>query len=130
MLFQGIALGVMILWFIRSMRSTRKESSFKIREAELKKKPVSGGPSLADAKIKINRPLQLGGIQINAPAHQILGIQAQASESEIQRAYREKMKQYHPDVVGRPGSREWQDAQKIAEAIIRAKDEMMKQRRT
>ena len=28
------------------------------------------------------------------------------------------MKRYHPDLVGPPGSREWKDAQKIAEEIL------------
>jgi len=40
------------------------------------------------------------------------------------------MKRYHPDLVGRPGTREWNDAQKIAEAINRAKEEMLAKRRS
>jgi hypothetical protein len=39
------------------------------------------------------------------------------------------MKRYHPDLVGRPGSREWKDAQRIAEAINRAKEELAPRRR-
>lgn len=36
------------------------------------------------------------------------------------------MKRYHPDHVGRLGTREWKDAQKFAEALIRAKEAMTK----
>jgi DnaJ-domain-containing protein 1 len=48
-----------------------------------------------------------------------------AIEVQIQSAYRELMKRYHPDRVGRPGTREWQDAQGIAEAINRAKRDLL-----
>jgi curved DNA-binding protein CbpA len=70
-------------------------------------------------------PLRLPGITLDAPANEILGVSPLATRAEIQRAYRERMKIYHPDLIGRPGSREWQDAQKIAEAINRAKEEML-----
>ncbi len=35
------------------------------------------------------------------------------------------MKRYHPDKIGPAGSREWKDAQRIADAIIKAKEEMI-----
>lgn len=67
---------------------------------------------------------------MNAAAHEILGISPSASVEEVQKAYRELMKRYHPDKVGRPGTREWSDAQKIAEAINHARDTMLKSRKT
>jgi hypothetical protein len=39
------------------------------------------------------------------------------------------MKRYHPDVVGRPGTREWKDAQKIAESLTAARDSLLKNRK-
>lgn len=110
---------------------TRKsESSFRIREAELRKgtgaRRDPALDQLAQAKRKPKAaPLLLEGIQTDGPAHEILGVARSASAEEIQKAYRERMKRYHPDIVGRPGSREWHDAQKIAEALNRAKAEML-----
>jgi DnaJ-class molecular chaperone len=74
-------------------------------------------------------PLLLSGISLDGPAHEILGVKVNATNSEVQKAWRDLMKRYHPDKVGRPGSREWSDAQRIAEAINQAKDEMTQRRR-
>jgi DnaJ-class molecular chaperone len=74
---------------------------------------------------KRQSPLQLSGIRIDGAPHEILGVQAKASEAEVQSAYRELMKLYHPDKVGRPGTREWNDAQKIAEALNTARKSMI-----
>lgn len=70
--------------------------------------------------------LQLGGIKTDGPPHEILGVQPDANLTEIQKAYRDKIKIYHPDRVGRPDSQAWKDAQKIAEAINHAKETMIK----
>ncbi len=70
--------------------------------------------------------MRLTGIRIDGAPHEILGVSPQASPEEIQSAYRSLMKRYHPDRVGRPGSREWNDAQQIAEAINRAKELLLK----
>ena len=137
-LMQVAILGVLALIVI--LRSTRKDSSsnFAVREADRERdpkgpaapRPALGGPQAADAgKAERPRPAQLEGIRIDAAPHVILGIAPDASKSEIQKAYRDQMKRYHPDLVGPPGSREWQDAQKIAEAINRAKEEMLKKTR-
>ena len=128
-----IVLIVGILWFL--MRPKDSESRFKVREADLQKEPAhkrgraAASDVLAQAKIKKSQtPLSLPGIRIDGPPHQVLGISPQADEKTIREAYRELMKQYHPDRVGRPGSREWQDAQRIAEALNQAKDELLKKR--
>jgi hypothetical protein len=131
----GIAvLFVGLFWKLRST-GVSQDSGFAVREADLRADKlkgaarVPGGGDLANAKIKQNVPLALEGIRIHGPPHEVLGVAPGADEAQIQKAYREKMKQYHPDKVGRPGTREWQDAQKIAEAINRAKDEMLRRRR-
>jgi DnaJ-class molecular chaperone len=113
----GIALIIIGLVFWFKNKST--DSGFKVREADRVKKPTGEGTG------KRQEPLRLTGFKLNAPAHEILGISPQATSKEIQKAYRDMMKRYHPDKVGRPGSREWNDAQKIAEAINRAKEEML-----
>jgi DnaJ-domain-containing protein 1 len=135
-LFYKVELAVAVLflglaWFFRPKGP---ESNFQVREADLKRPPSSSQSSkdasrLADARMKQAvpaQPLRLEGIRINGAGHEVLGVSMQASAEEVQKAYRNLMKQYHPDKIGRPGTREWQDAQKIAEAINRAKEEMLK----
>lgn len=130
---QALVFGGVIVFFLKRF-SGKQESFFKVREADRPQSPSqkrSGELGLADAKIlprkssQTSRPLLLSGIRIDCPPHEILGISEHATLEEIQGAYRELMKQYHPDRVGRPGSREWQDAQKIAEAINRARKELL-----
>lgn len=120
------------------LRPKREGSNFKLREADRPKdshrdaRAGSGtakhskSSKLGEAKMERVDPLKLEGIRIDLKPHEILGVAAGASPAEIQKAYRELMKRYHPDLVGPPDSRQWKDAQKIAEAIIRAKDEMLK----
>ncbi len=117
------------LWFFRPKSP---ESHFKVREADLKRSPSqtpSGTPTLAEARIRRHHPLQLEGIRLDGQPHEILGVAPRASLTEIQQAYRNLMKRYHPDRVGRPGSREWSDAQKIAEAINQAKENLVREKR-
>jgi len=105
-----------------------EKSGFKLREADRKKLHRS---SVIEAALTHNQPkaapapLRLGGISIQGKAHEILNVKNDATEKEVQKAYRDLMKRYHPDVMGRIGSREWKDAQQIAEAINRAKVEML-----
>lgn len=137
-----VGVGALIIGGLLFLRQRETPSGFKVREADLKKdlkktigsKPALGYSShdplhdpLAEARYaKKAEPLRIGGISIQGEPHEILGIQRNASEAEIRTAYRERMKQYHPDRIGRPGSREWQDAQAIAEAINVAKEKMLK----
>ncbi len=112
------------------LRSRTPESSFKVREADLRRKSKPGQDELAQAKIKTQSgPLQLPGIRLDGAPHEILGVSATASAQEIKLAYRELMKRYHPDRIGPPGSREWKDAQRIAERINEAKEFLTRQAR-
>lgn len=125
-----IGLGVGFLLLVHWFRSGSK-SGFAVREADLKKnkKANISGPDLASARLERKRPLALEGISLSGQPHEILGVSVGAKEEVIQRAYREQMKRYHPDKIGRPGSREWQDAQQIAHAINGAKEELLKRAR-
>jgi len=133
-LFLWFQLGCVVILFLVIWRTFEKkgESGFKFREAERSKRKTTKGDSLAQAQLKKKDPhpiLQLEGIRTDLPPHEILGVPADAPLAEIERAYRRLMKRYHPDRVGRAGSREWEDAQKIAEAINTARDRMIQQRR-
>jgi DnaJ-class molecular chaperone len=105
----------------------RDESGFKVREADVKKAGKAKGPDLlGGATIKKKEaPLRLEGIRIDGAPHEVLGISRSATEEKIQSAYKDLMKRYHPDKVGRPGTREWDDAQKIAEALNTARKSMI-----
>lgn len=119
-----IALAGAVLAVVYLMTQGRSQSQFRVRESD-QKKTSKGRVDLASAKMKRNEPLLLAGIRLDGEPHQILGVGANASVSEIQRAYRDLMKRYHPDIVGRPGTREWEDAQKIAEAINQARNHLL-----
>lgn len=108
-------------------RPKRPESGFRVREADLRKEEKPSGPRGPDrlAQARIQRPLQLSGIRLQGPPHEVLGVRVDATESEIQTAYRELIKRYHPDKVGPPDSREWKDAQKIAETLTQARAAML-----
>jgi len=122
-------LGLIALFF--GMRNN--QSSFRVRESDkrrgprVKQHPLLGAadPDLGKSKIKKKSPLLLTGIQTNGEPHIILGIAPEATEKEILLAFRKQMKSYHPDKVGRQGSREWADAQAIAQALNDAKNEML-----
>ncbi|MFL5814239.1 MAG: J domain-containing protein [Bdellovibrionia bacterium] len=132
-----IGFGGLVISAFYWLKQRETPSGFRVREADLKhdlKKTIGQKPQmlgaaedpLANARYsKKAEPLRLSGISIQGEPHQILGVRAQATEQEIRAAYRELMKQYHPDRIGRPGSREWQDAQGIAEAINVAKEKMI-----
>lgn len=129
-----VALGGALLlaaWLF--LRPKEPESRFKVREADRLAQNKSAGAAarandLANAKLKRAATLSLPGVRLDGTPYQILGITPQASREEIQKAYRELMKRYHPDRVARPGTREWTDAQKIAEIINHAKDELFRTR--
>lgn len=126
--YGGQALIVAVILILWLLRQKPPESGFRVREADLQKAKTSphAPRQLAHARIIKKGPLQLEGISITGEPHEILGVPENATASQIQSAYRELMKKYHPDLVGRPGSREWSDAQKIAEAVNRAKDQLLK----
>lgn len=118
------------------LRPKSPKSNFKVRESDLhrplspsKKEGDESFDSLAQARIPRKEFLRLSGIRLDGQPHEILGIPMDSSAERIQQAYRDLMKVYHPDRVGLQGSREWKDSQQIAEAIIRAKEEMLKRTR-
>ncbi|MGK5083678.1 J domain-containing protein [Bdellovibrionota bacterium FG-1] len=126
------ALFFALFWLFRkpslSSRFAVTEADLLAQKKKMPKKQESPPSKLADARIERKVPLGLSGIRIDGPAHEILGVSPGASAQQIQQAYRERMKQYHPDKIGTQGSQQWRDSQKIAEAINRAKEEMLRAR--
>lgn len=121
----GTAL-VFLLW--KWSVASRSESQFKVREADrLKGKAGNQDPDLlANARMQRNsRPL-LGGIRLDQPDHLILGVKETATLQEIEDAYKKLMKQYHPDKVAPVGTDQWKEAQKIASALNKAREHMLK----
>ncbi len=117
-----------VLFLLAFFRGRGDQSSFfQNREFERKKDPrASGSDSMAQAKMKRPaQPLQLTGIRIDGAAHEILGVAPTATEPEIQNAFKELMKRYHPDRVARPGTPQWQEASKIAQSIQSAREELV-----
>lgn len=125
----AFAVGALLLWRLLPPRATReeREKGFRLREHERLGEPPPPGASTSSrasaqgAGQAPARPLALEGIRLDVPPHALLGVPVEAEPEEIQRAHRELMKRYHPDRVGRPDSREWRDAQAIAEALNRAR---------
>ena len=123
--FGQLGIGALLLAAFLIFRPRPPESGFRVREADRKDAPWKKGPAL---QTEARRPLALPGIRTDGSPHEILGVRQGASPETIQRAYRELMKRYHPDKAARPGTPEWNEAQKIAEAINRAKDALLKKR--
>ena len=62
---------------------------------------------------------------IDGLPHEVLGISKYADKETVLNAYRELMKQYHPDKIGQPDTPQWKEAQNIAAAINQAKNTLM-----
>jgi DnaJ-domain-containing protein 1 len=105
------------------LRPKRLDSQFRRREYENKEPPAQprskkGSNPMADSRLPKKAPtLSLEGFRESTDPFEILGVPRASDEETIQNAYRDLMKRYHPDKMGRPGTREWADAQKIAEQI-------------
>ena len=128
-----LAVVALIIRFLFSFTAARGQTKFRTDgtvgpkfdlESE-KGAPRINGPTRerkANAPIE---PLRLTGHRFDGTAYEILGVPPTATDAEILRAYKEMMKRFHPDKIGPPGSREWKDAQGIAEAINRAREELL-----
>ena len=116
----------LLFFWTRKKAREDSESQFRVREADRKIQWERGEKAkISGAQTAKKSPLQLSGISLEGAPHEVLGISAMATEAEIQKAYRELIKRYHPDKRRRPGTREWQDAQAIADRINQARTQML-----
>jgi len=131
---QVVILMVIVLALLYHFSTSQKSSFFKLKEherwktkeaEELLKKITSQEDELAKARMKKNKPLQLSGISLDGPAHKILDVPWNASPEEIEKAFKDKMKHYHPDKVAAPGSDQWNEAQKIAQTLLEARKKLL-----
>ncbi len=126
--FLRVQLGLVIasaLALIVWLRSGTSATRFKrYGSDEPARGPGAKGSRSAAAHAK-PAPRALPGFRLDGEPHEILGVPKNASAAQVKRAYRDLMKRYHPDVVAPAGSRAWREAQKVAEAINRAKAQLL-----
>jgi DnaJ-class molecular chaperone len=122
-----VALSILLVFlYARTKLKKDLQSQFRMRESDRILKFERGEAAQKSGHTKAKpTPFQLSGIRVEGAPHEVLGVEPLATEAEIQKAYRDLMKRYHPDQVGRQESREWKDAQKIAEAINHARNAML-----
>jgi hypothetical protein len=112
-------------WFF--FRPKSPESGFGLRESD--RPPPRREPKKLDPQARLHDPqkarLLLTGFRADLPPHELLGVAPNADEKEIRKAFREKMKQYHPDRVAAPGTAEWKEAQKISQVLEEARGRMI-----
>ena len=120
---------VLVFWLrFRPNQSSR----FRKREADdtSKRQGTSnlGSAQLNNENQKKEKPKrkQLSGfVSVGAP-HQILGVDPNATQEEILRAYKERMKQYHPDLLNPSREADRQEMERIAQKLNWAKEELLK----
>ena len=104
------------------MNRRQSVSRFKVREADrLKQKPHTQKPPHAPKK----PPLRLEGFSEQKTPHQILGVKPDATKKQIQKAYRELMKRYHPDRFSHLSPKDQERMKDIAAKINEAKDALI-----
>lgn len=123
----AIAMLIFIIWTLARMLGSQNQSQFRKHEYEFRQYERQNGSASGAAGSESQRasPLELEGFSADRKPHEILGVGENASKEEIQRAFKKLMLRFHPDRVGPPDSREWKDAQAIADAIIQAKDKLL-----
>ena len=102
---QYVFLGLVLFFTWKNLKTKNEDSNFKTREANrsdldqlLKSESALAGAKLHTKKTN-SPPLSLPGINLTGEPHEILGVDVQAREPEIMRAYKEKIKQFHPDRI-------------------------------
>lgn len=79
------------------------------------------------AKAKPEKPAKPIQVESDKPSpHEVLGVENDASEAEIRRAYQDKMRQYHPDRVAGAGPELKALAEQRSKEINAAYDTLMR----
>ena len=123
-----IAIILYVAW--RGLRTSQQQTAFKTREADRTdlKNFKNSDHDLASAKMhkrQPSSPLSLPGIRLSGEAHEILGIDANARPTEIMRAYKEKIKLFHPDRIQGQAREQLKFYEEASAKINQAKEEML-----
>jgi DnaJ-domain-containing protein 1 len=128
---QYALLGLILFVAWRGLRSNQEQTGFKAREADrtdLDRLKKNDG-DLANAKMHRKQPsaplLSLPGIRLSGEAYEILGVEANAREPEIMRAYKEKIKLFHPDRIQGQAREQIKFYEEASAKINQAKEEML-----
>ena len=123
-LIQLFLLLLVFFWLIRFFQRNSRESNFRTDSFQSRSSKKNAADRDKQQEREKMRHL-LGGFVFTGQPHEILGVPRDATEFEIRRAHRALIKRFHPDKVGRQDSREWHEAQKIAESLNTARDQML-----
>lgn len=116
----------------RYITARNTKSNFRVREYDKnsKSRTLESAIPRSDEREEPRaqaRPKSLPPHFSNAKApHEVLGIHPNSSQRQIQKAYRNLMKRYHPDKLVGLSPDQIQANEKIAMQINMAKDQMMK----
>ena len=130
---QFVFLGIILAVIWLNARGREDKSGFRTREADRSdlNSIHRNGPSLADAKLKKRNPqsapLSLPGIRLDGEPHEILGVDESADESEIMRAYKDKIKMFHPDRIQGQAREQIKFYEEASAKINLAKEAMIEQ---
>ena len=124
-----LAMAIFFVW--NNIRTNTNASNFKKREANRDDldRLMKNEHDLANAKIRkpksVIPPLSLPGISLTGEPHEILGVDLEASESEIMRAYKDKIKRFHPDRIQGQAKDQMKFYEQASAKINQAKEAMI-----
>lgn len=116
-------LAIVVLAGWNALRSNQKQTSFRSREAE--RSDLDRLNKIESSIGKKPTPLALPGITLTGKPHEILGVAETANESEIMRAYKERIKLFHPDRIQGEAKNQMRFYQDASAKINEAKEAMI-----
>jgi DnaJ-domain-containing protein 1 len=100
LLISVVGVFLLSVFALKALFGPKNSSQFRVREWEKRTNPESRDPKMERPKAA---PLRLTGYREGISPEELFGLKGQFTAREIDRAYRELMKQYHPDVFSRSG---------------------------
>jgi len=87
---------------------------------------------ILDSHIQEQKKKKMRKIQtpLGGEPHEILGVSLNCSKEDIMKAYKQKMKLYHPDVVAHKGEEYQKWAKELSIKIQNAKEALLKKRKS
>jgi DnaJ-class molecular chaperone len=116
-----LAIVLFVGW--NALRSNQKQTSFRKRESE--RTDLDRLNRIESPIGRKTTPLALPGITLTGKPHEILGVPETANESEIMRAYKERIKLFHPDRIQGDAKKQMRFYQDASAKINEAKEAMI-----